>query len=95
MRDILHASALPVQTDLDIDPVSEADRKWWAEFTGSSEWWADLGADTVVDCYGECPLHSDDDDDDDDDEIIDRFLANHGYEPEPPDEFYRWGGHPG
>jgi hypothetical protein len=85
---ILHHDALGVNAD-STPVVSEADRRWWAEFTGSSEWWLDLAEETVADGYGE-PLRVEDDD-----EIIDRYIGNHGYEPPPPDEFYRWGGHPG
>lgn len=88
MHDLI-TSAPAVQPDLAFDPISEADRLWWASVS-SSEWWHDLAADRVADAYGTLDPF----DRDDDDAIIDRHLSNHGYSPDPPDEFFRYGGYP-
>lgn len=85
----VHASAPSVQPELPIDLVSEDDRAWWSDLTSRSAWWLDLLEDNVADDYGPIGDH------DDDDYIIDRYIGNHGYEPEMHDELTRWGGHPG
>lgn len=80
--DSLRAFAPEIQPE--VDPVSEADRQWWARLARDSEWWHDLAAETaaetVADAYGD-PWASRPSDD----EAIDRRLANHGYEPTPLD----------
>lgn len=71
-----------VQPEIPIDPVTEADRLWWASVS-SSEWWADLGEDRVADAYG-TP-----DDDNRDQDAIDYHFRSRPHD-RPSDEDQPW-----